>query len=286
MPQQTLLTKRKEKWIGTVKPKAVKGTPLNSNAAVEARYYADLRRLILIMTDQTKREIESFFKEPHAEEYFAQDASVSAQAKILMNALAKKFGTLFGIRAKPIADSTVKDADKSSQAQLKSSLKQLSGGLTLKTDILSGPLKDIVPASIAENVDLIKSIPEQYHKAVSGAVYRSITTGNGLQDLIPYLDRYKGITLRRARFIAEDQTRKAFNSINKGRLEQIGVKQFEWLHTGGSQHPRPLHVKMSGNIYNFDKPPIIDERTGERGIPGQLPNCRCRMVPVIKFEDE
>lgn len=281
-----LLTQRKEKWVGQRKPKAIKGAPLNPNAAAQVRYYAQLSDLIHLMADITRKRIERFYEQPFAEDYFAQDATVASQAKILMSALWKKFEDLFDLRAQPIAKGVARDADKSSQASLKASLKQLSGGLSLKTDILTGPLKDIVTASIAENVDLIKSIPEQYHKAVSGAVYRSITTGNGLQDLIPHLDRYKGITLRRARFIAEDQTRKAFNTINKGRMQKIGVGQYEWLHTGGSQHPRKLHQKMSGNIYSFDKPPIIDERTKERGIPGQLPNCRCRMIPVIKFKED
>lgn len=280
-----LLTVRKARWAGQRKPKTIKGNPLNPNAASEIRYYKQLAALIDVMTDISKSTLIRFYDTPHAEEFFAQDATVGAQAKILMNAMWKKFEELFNLRAKPIAVDVVKQGSKASQASLKGSLKQLSGGLTLKTDILSGPLKDIVTAGIAENVDLIKSIPEQYHKNISGAVYRSITTGNGLKDLIPYLDRYKGVTLRRAKFIAEDQTRKVFNTINKGRMQELGVGQYEWLHTGGSQHPRPLHVKMSGKVYSFDKPPVIDERTGERGMPGQLPNCRCRMVPVIKFED-
>lgn len=285
MPQK-LLTPTKTDWLRARDKSTVKGLPLNPNASAEARYYKKLADLVRLMTDITAKSLERFYERPEAEVYFSQDASVAAQAKILLNAMWEKFENIFDIRSKPIADSVVKDAGQASQTSLKMSLKQLSGGLTLKTDILSGPLKDIITASIAENVDLIKSIPAQYHKAVSGAVFRSITTGNGLKDLIPYLDRYKGITLRRARFIAEDQTRKAYNTINKGRLEQIGVGQYEWLHTGGSQHPRKLHQQMSGNIYSFDKPPIIDKRTGERGIPGQLPNCRCRMVPVIKFNED
>ncbi|RIQ43658.1 phage head morphogenesis protein, partial [Bordetella avium] len=32
-----------------------------------------------------------------------------------------------------------------------------------------------------------------------------------------------------------------------------------------------------------DNPPIIDKTTGERGLPGQLINCKCRMRPVIDF---
>ena len=48
---------------------------------------------------------------------------------------------------------------------------------------------------MTENVGLIKSIPAQYLNGVQGAVMRSITTGNGMQDLVPYLQKHKGITL-------------------------------------------------------------------------------------------
>jgi uncharacterized protein with gpF-like domain len=32
--------------------------------------------------------------------------------------------------------------------------------------------------------------------------------------------------------------------------------------------------------------PVIDPRTGERGIPGQAINCRCVMRPLVEFKGE
>jgi SPP1 gp7 family putative phage head morphogenesis protein len=272
--------------MGKPKRTALKGEPLNPNIGVEKDYFEDLENLILIMTEEAEDRLDHFFKTPHAENYFtAQDISVSSQARILLAALLRNFERLFGERAKPMAERMTRRADKNSAQQLKKSLKKLAEGVTLSTNFMNGPIADVYKASIEENVSLIKSIAAQYHKAISGAVYRSITTGQGLKELVPFLQKYKGVTLRRARFIAEDQTRKAFNTLNKARMQELGVDQYEWLHTGGSQHPRPLHVRMSGNIYKFSKPPIIDEKTKERGIPGQLVNCRCRMIPVIKFKE-
>ncbi len=281
-----LLTTRKAKWVDQFKPKKIEGTPLNPNASAEQRYFSQLRALVEIMTNDVEKKLERFFKEPHSKEFFAEDATVSSQARILANALQKKFDALFALQAKPLAEGMVDDADKSSAVSLKSSLKELSGGLTLKTDILTGPLNDVISATVSENVSLIKSIASQYLDGVQGAVMRSITTGNGLADLVPFLQNHKGITLRRARIIAYDQTRKAYNNINKGRMEKLGLEEYKWLHSAGGQHPRELHESYSGKIFRFDNPPIIDKRTGERGIPGQAINCRCRMVPVIRFEGE
>src|SRR5262249_44803197 len=125
-----------------------------------------------------------------------------------------------------------------------------------------------------------------YLNGVQQAVMRSITTGNGLKDLVPFLQKHRGITLRRARIIAEDQTRKAFSNISRIRMERVGIKEFEWLHSRGSLHPRKLHIDYSGKTFSFENPPIIEERTGERGFPGQAINCKCRMRPVVRFAGE
>lgn len=281
-----ILTRRKEIWVDRFKPDYLRGDVLTPNIGVEIRYLGEIALLIDLMTSEVAKQLKALFETEHAQEYFGQDKSVSAEARILTNALKLKFKNLFAARAKPMAERFTKSSEKSSSASLHNSLQKLSGGLSLGTSSISGPLKDVLSATVTENVNLIKSIPEQYLTQVQGAVMRSITTGNGLQDLVPFLADQKGITLRRARMIANDQTRKAFNNINKGRMQQVGLQEYEWLHTGGSSHPRKEHIAMSGKIYRFDQPPIIDEKTGERGIPGQAINCRCRMRPVISFTGE
>lgn len=279
------LTKRKQAWTSVFKPKQIRGKPLMPNLSAANRYDKRLSVLIERMTDHTEREIKKLYRADASQEYFAQDASISSQARILMNELARKFEKLFAYYAIDLSGQITEEADKSSTTALKESLKQLSGGLLINTDFLTSELDEVLKATIAENVQLIKTIPEKYLSDVQGAVMRSITTGRGLADLVPFLKKHKNITIKRARLIAHDQTRKAFTNINRVRMERMGIKKFEWLHSAGGQHPRPLHQRMSGKIYSFDDPPVIDERTGEKGYPGQLINCRCVMIPVVTFEE-
>jgi len=276
----------KKVWVAPKRPKVLKGKSLQPNAAAEAHYHQRLTRLIRRMTDIIDSDLKALFKGSTAKEYFAQDASISAEARILMNALIARCQGLFDIAAKPLAERVASDASKSSAASLKHSIKELSQGLTLKTDMISGDIKDILSATVTENVGLIKSIPSEYLTQVQGAVMRSITQGRGLADLVPFLRKQEDITLRRARIIARDQTRKAFSNLNFARMDKIGIEEYEWLHSAGGQKPRQLHVHMSGNIYRIDKPPIIDEKTGQRGKPGDLINCRCTAIPVVKFNEQ
>lgn len=270
-----LLSGNKEKWAKQFKSNYLRGKALNPNLSDGLRYKKQLDDLIKRMTSETEKEIKTLFKTDTAKEYFAMDASLSSRARILTNALTEKFNNLFASLSKPIAEKTIENANKSSGVALKSSIKELSGGLTISASSLSSEIIDVINASTTENVALIKSISQQYLNGVQQAVMRSITGTEGLNDLIPYLQNSKEVTYRRAKMIAYDQTRKAFNSLSIAKMNKIGVKKFEWLHSGGSTHPRKDHIAMSGNIYSLDNPPIIGTMYGEqvRGFPGDLPNC-------------
>lgn len=278
------LSRRKQAWVDKRKPEMLRAGTINPSAAIEGRYYSALAKLIDEMTTTTEKELKKLFDTAHAEEYFAEDATISAQSRILTNELMDRFNLLFSRKAGPISKQFVKVSNQASKSSIDINLKELSGGLTLKSAGTDPHLREIISATTTENVQLIKSIAQKYLAGVQGAVMRSVAGGGGLQTLIPYLEKQKGITYRRARFIALDQTRKAMNNLSAARMEDMGLEEFEWLHTGGSDHPRPLHVSMSGKIYSLKNPPVINEKTGARGLPGHEPRCRCRMKMVLRLE--
>ena len=265
---------------------------MHMNAAVTARSYSKLDALIRQMTNQTKRELEKLFKDdPAYSEYGQQktlhsmDEDISSQSRIRINKIKNSFQQLFNSRAKGLAEQMVEQVDKASATAVHGSLKELSGGLSLKTKFATGPMKTAIKAHVTENVSLIKSIPEQYFQRVEGAVMRSITSGNGLQDLVPAIKKYNGMTINRARLIAEDQTRKIYSNLNFERYDKLGITEFEWVHSGGSLHPRPIHEALDGMIFRMDNLPITNEE-GERNIPGVEINCKCISRPVVRFKGE
>ncbi len=289
------MTSRRRK---PAKKQVVRGTKLAYNAAAQKRYEQDLKDLLRSMAKEVTKQLTALFEKPVAEEFYeqqkqsAQDASIASQAKILTNKLSDKFRGLFEKKGKKIAEKMVNNSDKISATNLSSSLKKLSGDVTLKTNFSTPALKEMSQAAVTENVGLITSIADKYLSDVNGAVMRSITTGNGLKDLIPALNQYKGISERRATNIALDQTRKVYNMVNKGRMEKVGVKKFEWIHSGGGSEPRKSHQAMDGKIYSFDRLPVINKeevdrgKAAVRGIPGQAINCGCTMAPVLEFDEE
>ena len=97
-----------------------------------------------------------------------------------MSKLQATFEKIFNLGAPDLAEEMLNDTDNASASSLRNSLKQLSGGLMLKTDILTSETQKRFQGQHRRDVSLIESIPKQYFTQIEGAVYRSITTGNGL----------------------------------------------------------------------------------------------------------
>jgi SPP1 gp7 family putative phage head morphogenesis protein len=144
-------------------------------------------------------------------------------------------------------------------------------------------MKDAFDATVFENVSLIKSIPEQYHRQIEGTVMRSVSAGRDLSILAKDLQARYGITKRRAAFIARSQNNLATATMTKVRQLDCGITEAIWLHSHGGREPRPTHVKNSGKKYNIETGWFDDDPKVRRYIwPGTLPNCRCTSRSVVK----
>lgn len=199
-------------------------------------------------------------------------------AKVLQDVVAKldkiwtrKFDDNAQALAKYFATSMAKRTD----AQLRAALKKVGFAVEFK---LTSKMNDVLQATIAENVSLIKSIQSQYFTDIEGIVMRSVQRGFKMDELSSELQKRYGVTRRRAALISRDQTNKANANITVVRQRELGITRAIWLHSAGGKEPRHSHVAASGKEYDIDKGMLID---GEYIFPGQLINCRCVSKSVI-----
>jgi SPP1 gp7 family putative phage head morphogenesis protein len=263
------------------KQNEIVGGILRPNAAIQQEYTQSILTLIRKMGDEVKRTVVAVFEEHVVDA--AMDGRASPQARIQLNALREKYEILFARLAKRATKRMVARTLKNATVTTGMSLRDMAPQLVLNPDAMTGRMQDIISASSTEAANLIKLIPTKYLGDVQNQVMRSITTGQGLKDLVPFLNDKYNQNIRHARNVAMDQTRKVYTALSAERMQQAGVTKFKWLHTGGSQHPRELHLKLDGKVFGYDDPPVIDERTGEKGLPGQAIFCRCTMRPVLSF---
>ena len=117
-------------------------------------------------------------------------------------------------------------------------------------------------------------------------------TQNGarVDDIKKYLQTRWGIAERKAEFLARNESGIASSVIKATHYQEMGCSHFMWLKST-SKEKRELHLeyaKKTGNqygiggtnIFAFNNPPIIDERTGQKGLPQQIYNCSCDLVGI------
>lgn len=225
-----------------------------------------------------------------ATDSFAMDASISVKARHLMNKLIRKWEKNFNLYGDNFASAMVDTVIKQSSRDLKKAGEKLSGGMTINTDTLSQRTKDIIFASTDESSSLIKSLASNYTASAKEAISRSIASNtSSLTQLREEIhnslqDKYK-VQRNKAKNVALDQTRKAYSNIGASKMQDAGLDKYIWRHSGGSQNPRSFHkTELNGKTFSLSDPPVIDQRTGVKGKPGDLPNCKCFMEPVITFD--
>lgn len=157
-------------------------------------------------------------------------------------------------------------------------------GISVKFQI-SPVVRDVMEASLAEQVNLIKSIPAEHLARVEGMVHRSVSVGRDVGGLARDLQEAFGITKRRAATIARSQNSIATATIHRARQQELGITQAGWLHSGGGKHPRPSHVAASGKPYDIAKG-WYDPDAKVWTWPGVLPGCRCVSKSIIPGLDD
>ncbi|EEP1124220.1 phage head morphogenesis protein [Salmonella enterica] len=205
----------------------------------------------------------------------AMDASPAVFMRDAIKNLAKRWNKAFDNLSQKLAERFAGDVMKNTDVSLNNALE--TAGFTVEFK-LTAPMNNALQATIAENVGLIRSIPEKYFTEVEGLVMRSVARGRDLSHLTDELQRRYGITRRRAALIARDQNNKATSVMQAARQQSLGITQGVWKHSHAGKEPRSSHVKADGKVFELSKGMYLD---GKWVMPGEEINCRCTWSPVI-----
>jgi SPP1 gp7 family putative phage head morphogenesis protein len=259
------------------KPAVKTAPPVWPNAGVSSWYRRQLQKILADMTSELFPLLKEAYDESESRIGFSQDAS---RTDLLKKAL-EKWGGLWTRNLNRLSDElAAKFADKSftaTQASLKASFKE--AGLTVQFRPTRGSV-EAYRAVIAENVNLIKSIPQQYAKDVESQVWAAVLKGGDLKTLTDGVRKKYGVAQRRAELIATDQNSKAKAIIENVRRMEAGITEAIWMHSHAGKEPRPSHVAMNGKRYKL-KQGMYDKDEGKYIWPGELIKCRCTSRPVV-----
>lgn len=251
--------------------------PVHANVGIGMDYRRRLERLI----DEMARSFNYWLKAAYRanEPAIAMDATPAKEMQAAVDDLARKWRARFDDGSWELARYFAKKTYRRSDAALARILKEAGFTVDFK---MTAPMRDVLAATIEANVQLIKSIPEQYLTQVQGAVMRSVTAGRDLGPLARELQEQYGVTKRRAAFIALDQNNKATANFDRVRQIELGLRA-TWRHSHAGKEPRPTHVAMDGREYDPAKGMYDpDPRVRRWILPGELPRCRCFSRAIVK----
>lgn len=157
-------------------------------------------------------------------------------------------------------------------------------GIDIMEDYYSGDFfKQAVQQWIDSNVNLIKSIPQASLTSMREITMEGFRSGKTAADIAKSIQKSYGTSKRKATFLARDQIGKLNSQISKQQQEDAGVSEYIWRTTGDSR-VRNSHKKLDKKKFRWDSPPLVDEKTGRHGHPGEDYSCRCVALPVFNFD--
>lgn len=249
------------------------------------QYNAKLQRLVKQIKADIAKEVMPLVRQLAPE--YTQDAvaTTDAWSDLIANAMSFLFSKWQNERvsagASRIAGEFVQSSLKKSERDLKK-----SAGI----DVFSGNsvLQDYLKASAQQNAQLIKSIPAKYLEEVQTLVMANMRAGMRPSYIEKALQEQFGVTQRRARFIARDQTGKIQGELAEKQQRGVGFEYFGWEDSDDERvrhwhHELATRVTAYGvGVYRWDNLPLGPKGTPIK--PGSDYACRCIPRPVSARE--
>lgn len=262
---------------------------VHPNAGVRAAYSHQLHRLIDEMQRSTLWWLRAAYRKDEerivadSAPGIAQDASPARMMQKVLGRLFRYWMRRWNDKARKIAEDFVRGSARHTTSSYEQAFRD--AGFTVRMDP-SRAKNDVVQALIAENVSLIRTIPEKYFSEVTGLVQRSISMGRDLAFLTDELEKRYRVTRRRADLIARDQANKATEAIKRVESERLGVKVGIWVHVPGKYTSRATHKAMNGKPFLLSEG-MWDSEVKRKVLPGELVACQCTYRDFVpEFGDE
>lgn len=247
------------------------------------RYNAALQRIARAVKRDIDEVIVPLVKQ-YAPEYTADAVTLDGWA----DSIARALQFLLGKWASPVARQAAESiAGEFVRTQV---TKNARGRRSFGIDVFgnSQQMRNYLDAATYQNATLITSIPSQYLEQVSNIVMANMRAGMRPSYIEAALKQQFGVTSRRAKLIARDQTAKVQGELNKRKQTGAGFSYFRWVDSH-DQRVRHRHREIADKVtdygkgvYRWDDLPLSDK--GEPIQPGSDYQCRCVAIAVPDFK--
>ena len=193
-------------------------------AKIEAvQYFKTLNKLTKAMRKDVRDQLMPLVKA--LENQYAMDGYADQISQMVVS-LSLKYSNILSNVAKPTAETMVGSVASKNQKGFNASINK-AVGVDLSNILVDEGLSDFLEAQVNKNVSLIKSIPDEYFKAIETTVMNGTANGLRWESIAREIGGIKDISSvngklqNRIKLIARNETSNINASINKRRLQQI-----------------------------------------------------------------
>lgn len=146
---------------------------------------------------------------------------------------------------------------------------------------LNPKFADNIKVAYTQNLDkYIRGWAQEAILRLREKVEKNVQQGFRAERLVSMIKTEAGVSQRKAKFLAYQETSLMTASYREIRYKDIGVEKYMWS-TSHDERVRPDHRILQGKIFYFDHPPVTNQSTGAKNNPGEDYNCRCVSIPVL-----
>ena len=203
-------------------------------------------------------------------------SSVLAVKQVMDNFIGNIEELVQNIKLIDLAEGMILDVEKRAYENMKAN----------KVQVVTPKMTDFRAREFAKNYtdtlrfDIKDKLPEQIVK-MREVVGQMAIDGESRITIQKYIENNFVKDQKRAKFLARNESSIAVTEYLSATYQENGSEEFKWI-ANLDERVRDEHRKLNGTVHRYDNPPIIDERTGTRGMPGEFYNCRCTFIPVFK----
>jgi SPP1 gp7 family putative phage head morphogenesis protein len=188
-----------------------------------------------------------------------------------------RYSALITPWATSVANAMVSDVNRRNELIWKRVGKQM--GREIRNEIATSPQGIVYRDLMAENVDLIKSIPLKAGERVQKLTTEALSTGRRAESIAREIQNTTRVSKSRARLIARTEVARTSALFTQARAMQVGSEGYIW-RTSEDSDVRETHKAQNGKYIRWDKPPKTDKDLDPYHA-GCGPNCRCYPEPVF-----
>jgi len=148
--------------------------------------------------------------------------------------------------------------------------------------VLTSDQKQLIASEWGQNLELyVQKWRAQSITQMRQKVMANTFEGRRASALINMLRQSHGVSMRKAEFLARQETSLLLSKYKQSRAKDMGLPMYRWS-TSHDERVRSDHRHLNGKTFLWSDPPVTNHKTGARNNPGEDFGCRCVAIMLVR----